>query len=80
MPRKYAVKLTEKDELFLDIVKRYGVVTVNAAGLESAGFQGSGKMSVWRCKRLTALGFLTPNADGLFDGCPQTLYEGAVSV
>lgn len=72
MARLYAARLTEKDKSFLNVVMRYGVVTVTAAGLKSAGLEGDAKMSVWRCKRLMALGYLTPNNDGLFDGCPQT--------
>ena len=45
---------------------------MDASGLVSAGFEGYGRMIMWRVKRLIALGYLAPNKDGLLDGCPQT--------
>lgn len=70
--RVYAAELTEKDEEFLKVVKRYGGFTMDSTGLASAGFEGYGRMLMWRVKRLIALGYLAPNEDGLLNGCPQT--------
>jgi len=71
--REYAVNMTEKDKSFLETVKANGgLVTVGSGGLRSCGFEGNGRIVVWRVKRLIALGALTPNEDGLFDGCSQT--------
>jgi hypothetical protein len=69
MQRKYAVKLTEKDNEFLEIVKKYGLITVESGGINTVGIEGDAKVQVWRIKRLLALGYLTPNNDGLLDGC-----------
>jgi hypothetical protein len=69
---RVAKNLTKPDEIYLKAISRYGYVTVDASGLDSAGVEGDQAVTPYRVRRLIELGYLVASKDGLLDGCPQT--------
>lgn len=72
MTRKYAVKLTPRDEIYLRRIRKCGFVSLSYASAPQCGLESNESVPYARFKRLLALGYLASNRDGLLDELPQT--------